>query len=344
LAGSIHRTFNCHASNVRLVYNPKTTHVSPQYHLVFDENFTSITYPDQSHNEEFFQKLYTSANWHYTSEHADTSELYSFDSFWMDPPLPAKPPDRGRKRKLVPRMTTRDEGVILVNEGAPQSNQDAQTQEGNQHDTHGVSLTNITRSSTTNDTAILGNIPGESPGDLNLEITNGNSPNNIIISGDSPTNLQNDGDTPIVAISTENLTSGHDPMRPNCPGPYQVYHGSTDFRAYKQQKGILGNIYVLHAPIGPILPHTDKRSNTNGCLPILPHVFSSFYDLPTQFTDNSLHTFMALNNKEDTLTQSQMLKTSDSSDFIKAQTSEIRGLEKMNVFDYKHIDTLPPKA
>jgi hypothetical protein len=51
-----------------------------------------------------------------------------------------------------------------------------------------------------------------------------------------------------------------------------------------------------------------------------------------------------MNNKEDTLTQSQMLKASDSSAFLKAQESEIRGLENMKVFQYEKISDLPAKA
>ena len=33
-----------HAGSVALVLNPKTGHVSPQYHLVFDDDFTTIPY------------------------------------------------------------------------------------------------------------------------------------------------------------------------------------------------------------------------------------------------------------------------------------------------------------
>jgi hypothetical protein len=51
-----------------------------------------------------------------------------------------------------------------------------------------------------------------------------------------------------------------------------------------------------------------------------------------------------MNNKEDTLTQSQILKTSDAASFVAAQTPEICGLEKMNVFEYLHFSKLPPKA
>ena len=34
----------CHAGSVALVLNPKTLHVSPQYHVVFDDNFTTVPY------------------------------------------------------------------------------------------------------------------------------------------------------------------------------------------------------------------------------------------------------------------------------------------------------------
>lgn len=51
-----------------------------------------------------------------------------------------------------------------------------------------------------------------------------------------------------------------------------------------------------------------------------------------------------MDNKEDTLTQGQMLHAADSSAFIQAQTPEIRGLEKMNVFQYCSISELPPRA
>ncbi len=31
-----------HAGSVELVYNPSTGHVSPQYHAVFDDDFTMV--------------------------------------------------------------------------------------------------------------------------------------------------------------------------------------------------------------------------------------------------------------------------------------------------------------
>ena len=34
----------CHAGSVALVLHPKTLHVSPQYHIVFYDKFTTISY------------------------------------------------------------------------------------------------------------------------------------------------------------------------------------------------------------------------------------------------------------------------------------------------------------
>jgi hypothetical protein len=33
-----------HASNVALVLNPRTGHISPQFHVVFDDDFTTVKY------------------------------------------------------------------------------------------------------------------------------------------------------------------------------------------------------------------------------------------------------------------------------------------------------------
>ncbi len=33
-----------HASNVALILNPRTGHVSPQFHVVYDDDFTTVPY------------------------------------------------------------------------------------------------------------------------------------------------------------------------------------------------------------------------------------------------------------------------------------------------------------
>ncbi len=51
-----------------------------------------------------------------------------------------------------------------------------------------------------------------------------------------------------------------------------------------------------------------------------------------------------MDNKEDALSQSQMLKASGTNAFINLQVPENQGLEKMGVVGYHHISTLTPKA
>jgi hypothetical protein len=77
---------------------------------------------------------------------------------------------------------------------------------------------------------------------------------------------------------------------------------------------------------------------------IYPHVSTAFYDLPVIHTETTLQAFLMCDNKEDTLTQSQMFKAHDAAEFIASQASEIRGLEKMGVFTHHYISSLPPRA
>ena len=78
-----------HASNVVLVYNPITKLVSPQYHIVFDEDFTSIKHKpgSQEHNEmidQLFTGLFSDVEWTHSDdfmEAPDTIHHY-FDSTW----------------------------------------------------------------------------------------------------------------------------------------------------------------------------------------------------------------------------------------------------------------------
>jgi hypothetical protein len=78
----------CHASNVPLVYNYHTTHVSPQYQLIFDEDFTSILHPTHTQTNAFLEKIYNSTSWHHHSPYSDDDDEYFFDSFgWIHPLL-----------------------------------------------------------------------------------------------------------------------------------------------------------------------------------------------------------------------------------------------------------------
>ncbi len=137
----------------------------------------------------------------------------------------------------------------------------------------------------------------------------------------------------------------HSFQTPKAHSQYTAYLGSSDFCAYKQQKGINGHIYIQKDVRAMDMNHIPVRSDKDVAPSRdYPHIFSAFCDLPVLYTEASIQCFLVMNNKEDTLTQSQMLKTPDRDSFIAAQIPEIRGLEKLQVFQYQNIRDLPPNA
>lgn len=122
---------------------------------------------------------------------------------------------------------------------------------------------------------------------------------------------------------------------------YTAFHGSMAHQAFQKRNGIDGKKYIPqhteHCTRVTDPPSQSLPSN-------LPHIFSTFHDLPSIPTDYTINAFMALNNKEDTLTQSQMLKASDAASFIKAQQSKIQGLQHMdnlNTIPYRTYHKIP---
>ena len=70
-----------HASNVALVLNPKTRLVSPQYHVVFDDEFTTVPH---------LRKGTVPANWAdlvQNTRERTTEEFYDLSKTWLEPVL-----------------------------------------------------------------------------------------------------------------------------------------------------------------------------------------------------------------------------------------------------------------
>jgi hypothetical protein len=114
------------------------------------------------------------------------------------------------------------------------------------------------------------------------------------------------------------------------------------FTSMKRLKGINNNQYIFQPKPHPS-PH-EGTCNTSTPDPTLSHTFSTFSDLPVLYTESSIQSFLAVDNKEDTLIQGQMLHAADSAEFFKVQTPEICGLEKMGVFQYCSMSNLPARA
>jgi hypothetical protein len=77
---------SCHESSIPLIFYPSTTHVSPQFHMVYDEGFQSLVTHDSTALEKFYMDLYNLASWLHSSPYADAMEEYHYDSFWRNHP------------------------------------------------------------------------------------------------------------------------------------------------------------------------------------------------------------------------------------------------------------------
>jgi hypothetical protein len=107
-----HSTY--HATNISLIYNPSLTHVSPpQYQIVFNEHFTSISAPLSDARVIFLEQLYHTKKWIKSSSYTNTSEEYHFDDFWYNPPTisPEGATQNKRKRTSTSMQRTQSEGV-----------------------------------------------------------------------------------------------------------------------------------------------------------------------------------------------------------------------------------------
>ena len=51
-----------HANSVALVLNPKTGHVSPQYHVIFDDDYSTLSYMRQSKIPPHWKKMITKSS------------------------------------------------------------------------------------------------------------------------------------------------------------------------------------------------------------------------------------------------------------------------------------------
>ena len=76
----------CHSSLVPLVLNPRTGKISPQFHVVFDDWFTSVLSvgTDNAFEPSMWQTLFSHSRYHYMFDDHDTISL---SDDWTDPRL-----------------------------------------------------------------------------------------------------------------------------------------------------------------------------------------------------------------------------------------------------------------
>ena len=74
----------CHAGSVAMVLNPKTLHVSPQYHVVFDDEFTTVPFMRNGEIPPQWEDLVKKSSEHATNENFDLASAWTADHFDQD--------------------------------------------------------------------------------------------------------------------------------------------------------------------------------------------------------------------------------------------------------------------
>jgi hypothetical protein len=69
-----------HASNVVLVYNPETSHVSPQFHVTFDDTFSSIAQQPSETTDAIIASMLDKIVWQHTDAYGASDAHHYFQS------------------------------------------------------------------------------------------------------------------------------------------------------------------------------------------------------------------------------------------------------------------------
>jgi len=67
-----------HAGSVALVLNPRTGHVSPQFHVVFDDHFTTVPFMEKNEVPPHWSKLIENSSEKVTEEHYELAKTWLF--------------------------------------------------------------------------------------------------------------------------------------------------------------------------------------------------------------------------------------------------------------------------
>ena len=112
-----------HAGSVALVLNPTSGHISPQFHVVFDDTFGTVPYMREGTIPPHWAELVRNSTEIATDEDFDTAKTW-FEG--VEDPCDTSPFDASFAP--VVSLTPENEGAPSANEGAPSANEGATTQ------------------------------------------------------------------------------------------------------------------------------------------------------------------------------------------------------------------------
>lgn len=107
-----------HAGHAPLIYNSNTTHVTPQYHLTFDDQFKTVTGCTARMPKAEYQRLYQSTDWLFPYAFGQPEDLYLFESYWADPPPlktgSVKSTAKPKYQKRIPKPSSNESSAALA--------------------------------------------------------------------------------------------------------------------------------------------------------------------------------------------------------------------------------------
>jgi hypothetical protein len=308
----------CYSSGIPLIYNPVTTHISPQFHVIYDENFHTVSTNSSLDPDTYLENFFNTSA-HLLYKDAFSYEPYDFESLWDD----TAPQPNTRKRKAPP-VATFQGSPNDAHDGAP--NTVPVPLRGSSHAAHDDAPPSLGISSR-----------GSSPPTPRTPDASPTTDPDVATPSQAPNPVPQLGINVAIDTIAHNEASATGVQAKTSARPQYIYEDRTDFyRAYKLQRGINGAILVLAAST---VDHFLLVPSVPVQYPNLANIFSAYPILPPEFIDTPIHAYPVVDNKADTLTQSQMLKTEDQEAFLKTQPKEMEGLLKLGVFDIKHIST-----
>jgi hypothetical protein len=351
-----------HAEHVPLIYNPQTTHVTPQFHVTFDDSFSTVSVGTARLSDATYQQLYESEDWLFKSTfHFDVTN-YLFDDYWQKPLAlgSVTPPKRihHQSRKLRPvsppiaYTTTTAPPSIPMRDGEHASlpcGEHAAQQPGDHASPpagdHAAQRPGKHASLTGGDHAV--SRPGDythSAGDHAVHHPDNNaSPH----SGDHSMQRCGNQVGPFASVPKEStpITNDDESSSSKLSSTALPYINlipsacSASLSAYMLRNGINVNVYTAHSS-----KPMDATSASE--LPQQPPGISADCHLLSSTLEQSSPQMAPpeADNKNDILTQGQMLKTLDKPSFLGSQIEEMKSLQDLDIMDIHSIATLPPRA
>ena len=317
---------NAHAGNVLLIYNPQSTHSSPQYHCILDDGFSSIADLSPSPDKSADLKEYSWEPAQYSAENGVTPYHYTFDSFWD---IDNQSLSTGRKILKVRKPTKQPTDSLpdsVVN------NEQTSSEQAWSDDATG-----------TNSNQIRGDVRrssfSEGASAHQEEQHSTTLPQSHRM--DARANFAEFKSQPKTAALYKRKFSGFTSNDDSNP-PF-------DFASSKRQKGIDGAVISFpkfHRQ--PSEPRKEYETRISAAyLSAAEDIFadtSQFLQTDAANANIDPHCFTSELGNADTLTRSKMLRADDKDDFLKAEVKEVEGLTKLGVYELVQRRSLSPST